>query len=158
MCSPVDQHPDLSVRCVTTSTRILQSLALESSQCHQTQGAEGLWLKDTRAWTWQSVSMVGSATLNPPSALPLLPRSPLHSLLSTSSGLGETLPSAVDPIDYPRPFSCGSWLSRRCCGHVLSAFHVASRAAGQLLFCSQRWLESGTHFSGGDKTANDTVS
>ena len=72
-------------------------------------------------------------------------------------------PSGVSPLPCPLLPATGGWLNRRCCGHMQSAPCVAAvavlpiGAAGQLLLCSQQWLECGPHFSRRDRTAADTV-
>ena len=91
----------------------------------------------------------------PPSLPPVLSFLP--------SAVGETTASGVGPLPCPLLPATDGWLNRRCCGHMQSAPCVAAvavlptGAAGQLLLCSQQWLECGPHFSRRDKTAADTV-
>lgn len=115
--------------------------------------------------------------LNPLCALPFLPHFPLRSLL-----LLLTLPSSLPPVlsflpsalgettafwsgPTALPSTSGHWRAAEqemLWPHAVSPVWLQwlllpTGAAGQLLLCSQQWLECGPHFSRHDKTAADTV-
>lgn len=156
VCSFCRPNLCLSVRCVTDSTWVLKSPAVEPSQCR---------LRGPAAPVCPALPLPLPSTF--PSAA--VHTSFLPSVLLRAPSCPRTWVEPWPPEWAPLPvldpllLAPGRWLS----GDAVATSSqprtwpavavVPIGAAGQLLFCRQRWLESDTHFSHSDKSASDTV-